>query len=121
MRELGDISESAHREFANHLLKVPTIYTVWPQMYEYLVNELKILNYKWDITSSLSSRDIGKKLKKYLEKHKDEKFLILVKWSQNTIYTEEVLAEMLPKSEHKKLPRQSESWKAKKEEFFKGV
>lgn len=121
MRELGDISDLAHRELAHHLLKVPTIYTVWPQMYEYLVPELKSLWYTWTLTSSLSARDIGKKLKKFLTENPWEKYIILFKGSQNTIYTEEVLAELLPKSEHKKLPRQSEAWKTKKEEFFRGV
>ncbi|MCH8518846.1 hypothetical protein LAT59_03745 [Candidatus Gracilibacteria bacterium] len=121
MRELGDISEEAHRDIAEHLYKTDAIYTVGPLMYEYLIPELKNIKYKGSITSSLSARDIGKKLKKYLKNNNTEKYLILFKGSQNTIYTEEALAELLIKSEYKKLPRQSKAWKAKKEEFFREV
>jgi hypothetical protein len=43
------------------------------------------------------------------------------KGSQNTIFTEEALALLLSPEDQKNLPRQSEDWKGKKEEFFKGV
>jgi len=56
-----------------------------------------------------------------LSEHSDERYIILFKGSQNTIYTEEALSELLPKSEHKKLPRQEKFWKQKKEVFFRGV
>ena len=121
MRELWDLSEESHKELASHLRNVDNIYTVWPLTYEYLVPELHALWYKGNIVSSLSSRDIWKKLKKYLKNTKLEKYMILFKGSQNTIYTEEALAELLPKSEHKKLPRQELYWKQKKEVFFQGV
>ena len=121
MRELGDVAEEAHRELAPQLKKVDVLYTVWPLMYEYLISELHTLWYAWNLTSSLSARDIWMKLKTYLSKHSDEKYIILFKGSQNTIYTEEALAELLPKSEHKKLPRQEKYWKQKKEMFFNEV
>ena len=121
MRELWDITEEAHRELASYLHKVDSIFTIWPLSYEYLVSELHTIWYDGKITSSLSARDIWKKLKKILNKAWDEKYLILFKGSQNTIYTEEALAELLPKSEHKKLPRQEKYWKQKKEMFFNEV
>ena len=68
--------------------------------------------------SSLSSWEVGKHLKKYLEENKDEKYIILFKGSQNTIFVEEALRENLSVENQKKLPRQSESWRKKKEEFF---
>ena len=121
MRELGDLTEESHRCIAQSLMRVKRVYTVWPLSYEYLISELHLLWYTWKITSSLSAREIGKKLKKFLEKSSEEKYIILFKGSQNTIYTEEALAELLPKSEHKKLPRQEKYWKQKKEIFFNEV
>ena len=121
MRELWDMAEQSHKAIASYLKGMHAIYTVWPLMYEYLVPELKNSTYNWEIISSLSSRDIGKKLKKYIKDNNSQKYLILFKGSQNTIYTEEALAQILPKSQHKKLPRQSISWKTKKEKFFKEV
>ena len=58
-------------------------------------------------------------LKKFLE-NTDEKYVILFKWSQNTIFTEEVLKAILEnKADEKNLVRQSWDWIEKKEKFFK--
>jgi len=57
-------------------------------------------------------------LKKYLE-NTDEKFVILFKGSQNTIFTEEALKEVLLNTEDKaRLVRQSDDWIEKKNNFF---
>lgn len=90
-------------------------------MYQNLIPEMKDAGFKGEIFSSLSSREIGQKLKMFLQEHMEKKFIILFKGSQNTIFTEEALAIFLTKQEQAKIPRQSLSWKEKKEDFFKRV
>ena len=47
-----------------------------------------------------------------MEEHKDEKFIILFKWSQNTIFLEEAIKEVLKnKEDEKELVRQESYWK----------
>jgi UDP-N-acetylmuramyl pentapeptide synthase len=121
MRELWVVSEFAHKSIAEKILNASAIFTVWPQMYEYLKPELEIKKYQWFLKSGLSSREIWKNVKKYLKDNQDTQYIILFKWSQNTIFTEEALACLLTQTEQKKLPRQSISWKQKKEMFFKSV
>lgn len=118
MREIGGLSESAHRELVPLVKGADLILTVGPQMYQHFIPELTASSYTWDIHSSLSSREIGKYLKKYLSIHSDEKYLILFKWSQNTIFIEEALSEILTSPQQRSLIRQSESWKKKKDTFF---
>jgi hypothetical protein len=56
-----------------------------------------------------------------LRDNSENKYVILFKGSQNTIFTEEALAPQLLVSTQKNLPRQSEDWKYKKDEFFKSL
>ncbi len=118
MREIGDIVPEAHSSLASFVWDASAIFTVWPYMYEYLVPELKKSSFKGGIHSSLSSREIWAKLKKYLKENSQDKYIVLVKWSQNTIFTEEALALQLIPSQQKNLPRQTEDWKRKKDQFF---
>jgi UDP-N-acetylmuramoyl-tripeptide--D-alanyl-D-alanine ligase len=121
MRELGSNTPQAHMDLALYVSFSTGIFTVWPHMYEYLKPELESKKYLWFLKSSLSSREIGKLLKKYLKEHSSQQYIILFKGSQNTIFTEEALAQLLTQSEQKKLPRQTADWKLKKEKFFKGL
>jgi UDP-N-acetylmuramyl pentapeptide synthase len=116
MRELGNPQE-AHRELAFELIDFSHIFTVGPNIYEYMIPELKKIGYRGSFTSSLSSRDVGQKLKNFLDTS-EQKYLIVFKGSQNTIFIEEALAVLLSPEDQKKLPRQSYDWKQKKEAFF---
>lgn len=118
MRELWENSEHAHRWLVSALLDADFIFTVWPEMKAYVVSELLKNNFKWLLKDFTSSREAGKELKTYLESI-GNKSVVLLKWSQNTIFTEEALKELLEdEADKKQLVRQSDFWMRKKEEFF---
>lgn len=121
MREIGDIKKEAHENIASYILDAAVIFTVGLEMYQYMLPKLKELWYRGELHSSLSSREIGKKLKAFLKEHSQKEYIILVKGSQNTIFTEEVLAPHLTPTQQKNLPRQSEDWKKKKDMFFRSL
>lgn len=80
---LGDMRElehpkQAHEMLALELFDYAAIFTVGPNMYEYLIPELKKSGFQGDILSSLSSRDIGQKLKDFLDSS-FQKYLVLFK------------------------------------------
>lgn len=121
MREIGDAVEKAHTNIVSLMTDAIAVFTVGPYMYEYFVPELKNSSFSGELHSSLSSREIGLKLRKYLRENTDSKYLILFKGSQNTIFTEEALAAQLTPTQQKNLPRQTKDWKRKKDEFFKSL
>jgi len=121
MREIGDAQQSAHEELPELIKDAAAIMLIWPDMYSYALPKLTEQNFSGDIHSSLSAREVWEYLKKYLREHSENKYVILFKGSQNTIYTEEALAPQLTKAQQKNLPRQSEDWKRKKDEFFKSL
>ncbi len=121
MRELGASSQQAHESLLEYVQEAEALFTVGPQMYSFLIPALQVSGFRGEIHSSLSSREIGKKLKKYLKDHAATSYIILFKGSQNTIFTEEALAPFLTPTEQKNLPRQSEDWKQKKDEFFRSL
>jgi hypothetical protein len=76
-------------------------------------------NYEEVLVHSLSAVEIGKKLKKHIN-NSTEKYIILFKGSQNTIFTEEALKKvLLDEDDSKMLVRQEKDWLQKKELFFK--
>ncbi len=113
MRELWSNSEKSHKELANSLLNADFVVTVWIETMKYLLPELdwrvnSIRNYKL-------SKDAWIFINNLLLENKQDKFLILFKWSQNTIFTEEALKEVLLNELDKKaLVRQSNEWLKKK-------
>ena len=114
MRELWDISASCHKDLGHELEDTDLVYTVGSEMKKYL--ELA------DKQSFVSSRQAGKSLVKKIKENKAQKYIILVKWSQNTIFTEEAIKELLAdKKDVKKLVRQSDDWMKRKEIFFKSL
>lgn len=121
MREIGDMTQISHENLAKRVLDAKAIFTVWPEMYKYFVPKLSELWFSGELHSALSSREIGKKLKSFLKSHSEETYIILFKGSQNTIFTEEALAELLTPSQRKSLVRQSPDWMRKKEKFFRGL
>ncbi len=121
MREIWQNSATIHQEFSEEIKQFDVLFLVGPQMYQYALSALKEAWFTGEIHASLSSRDIWKKLKKYLRDDIQNAHVVLVKWSQNTIFTEEALAPQLTPTQQKNLPRQSESWQQKKDKFFQNV
>ncbi len=121
IREIGEVSSSVHKSLAKLLYESELVCTVGPEMYTYLVWALHWENYQWQIYSSLSSREVWKYIKKYLRENQQEKYIVLFKGSQNTIFIEEALALQLSHRQRKNLPRQSENWQQKKEAFFQSL
>lgn len=118
MRELGQNAETSHTSLVPYLLDADFIFTVWPEMKTYVASELLKNNFRGLLKNFSSSREAGKELKIYLESI-GNKSIILFKGSQNMIFTEEALKEVLDnESDRRKLVRQSSDWLEKKEEFF---
>ncbi len=118
MRELGDYTEQEHRLLAWIISQVADFAVlVWESMELYAYDELGKVGYpKEKMLVFRSSQDAGKKIKEIIEGNKEEKFIVLFKWSQNTIFMEESLKQvLLDKEDGKKLIRQSEFWMGKKE------
>jgi len=108
MRELWKDSDKLHKKIGKTLDKYDLVYTVWKEMKKNLKKE----------NSFLSSKEAWLKLKDFL-KISNDKYLILFKWSQNTIFIEEALKQVL---ENEKdaivLVRQSNYWMKQKELCF---
>lgn len=106
MRELWNYSEQKHKEIAR-ILKDQEVLTVWEKFKKYC-----------DVENFKNSKLLWKYLKDYLEKS-DDKYIILFKWSQNTIFLEEAIKQVLKdKNDILKLVRQDEIFMNKKEVFF---
>jgi UDP-N-acetylmuramoyl-tripeptide--D-alanyl-D-alanine ligase len=126
MRELGNETESLHKRLAEEIVELLPhkseniqFFLVWPYMREHV---LPILDKRFTVTSSLSSREVGHGVKKILSKASQKSSIVYVKWSQNTIFLEEAIEVLLKNpSDTIKLCRQSPEWKRKKEEFFKSL
>ena len=115
MRELWEeISKNEHEKLYNNVKKADLIYTVWKEM-QYLVDILKTHTYKWILNNYKNSTKAWIDLKKYLDENKKIKHIVLFKWSQNTIYIEEALKQILKnKEDEARLVRQSNDWMNKK-------
>ncbi len=124
MRELGADTEKIHIQLATEiaesyqsLWEYVRFYLVWPHMQKYVA---PILGMNFHTEVFFSSRDAWNTVLRYLDSSESpEKNIIFVKWSQNTIFLEEAIEILLENREDtKKLCRQSEDWKRKKEDFF---
>jgi UDP-N-acetylmuramoyl-tripeptide--D-alanyl-D-alanine ligase len=114
MREIWDKTELHHSTMWNNIKYADFVFTVWESMKKYF-------NYDWNTQKYLSSRILWNDLKKILETTTD-KYIILFKWSQNTIFTEEALKQVLKnKRDEKILVRQDDYWLKTKENFFKTI
>lgn len=124
MRELWAYTESLHQSLASYILeKVDQkhdveFFLVGPSMKKYV---FPLLQSKYPVYHSLSSRKLGKDIAQLLEKKKIPT-IIYVKWSQNTIFLEEGIKAFLSHaSDEDFLCRQTKEWKKKKSEFFKKI
>jgi len=115
MRELGDLTEKEHRllawyvqQSANHIVLIGNY------MENYLKDELlKIGSTEKDFNLCKNSKEVWKFVDKFLS-DSDEKWIILIKGSQNTIFLEEATKALLSdKSDEKYLTRQSK-WRLDK-------
>ena len=119
MRELWVHTKKAHKNLAKYVSEASVILTVWKDMKKYFAPEIEKSNKSILIKSFISSKKAWSCLKNILEKDK-ENYIILFKWSQNTIFTEEALKEVLEnKNDSKLLVRQNNFWMNKKHEYFK--
>jgi UDP-N-acetylmuramoyl-tripeptide--D-alanyl-D-alanine ligase len=107
MRELWDFSYDKHKEIFDILRDKWEIITIWDETKK---------AFKW-IKNFKNSKKLGFYLKDFLTKSSD-KYIILFKWSQNTIFLEEAIKEILKNKEDiKHLPRQENYWIKKKFTF----
>ena len=117
MRELGEISPTKHLELNDYIIEADGIYCIWEEIMP-LHEAITVQSFEWELGLFKKSNEAWISLKKYLEST-DEKYVILFKWSQNTIFTEEALKEVLLNPDDKyNLVRQSEDWLDKKNKFF---
>jgi len=121
MRELWEFSEDEHRLLASSVLGVADkVITVGPEMQEYLVRELRLCNFEWEVFTFLKSTEAWEKALAIIEDNPEDKYLVLFKGSQNTIFTEEAIKLVLKNpQDEEKLCRQSRDWMNKKNKFFK--
>ena len=117
MRELGDLTEKEHRLLAGYVHQsADQICLVGESMYNYLFDELEKT---WVEKSTVKTEKNSKKLWIWIVdflKRSDEKWIILFKWSQNTIFLEEAVKQVLANKEDEKyLTRQSEWWMERKQ------
>jgi len=120
MRELGISSKQAHIDVAKTISNnFDYIYLVGKEV-KYTMNEL-IAKYKVNddkIYISNSSRETGKLLKEKISTGD----LIIVKGSQNTVFLEECIKEILRNSQDTKLLcRQGEYWNKTKDKYFNNI
>jgi len=117
MRELWVTSPSKHLELNDSVIYADGIYCIWQEIMP-LHEALQVQSFEWPLELFRKANEAWIALKKYLE-NTDEKYIILFKWSQNTIFTEEVLKAVLKNpADIQKLVRQSPDWLEKKNTFF---
>lgn len=110
MREVWEESERLHENLFEYTKFKWWIVSVWKETWKYFKKHL------WNFQKST---DAGKFIENYIWSQED-KFVILFKWSQNTIFLEEAIKEiLLDKSDEKKLIRQEEYRMKIKKNFFK--
>jgi UDP-N-acetylmuramoyl-tripeptide--D-alanyl-D-alanine ligase len=116
MRELGKESKQEHQNLAEKAVKsADKIVTVGPEMKKYFVPKTEKINKNMSVKAFNTAGQAADYLKKNLEGQE----IILVKGSQNTIFLEIVVNQLMAdKSQAKKLLcRQSEYWEEKKDKF----
>ncbi len=121
MRELGDLTEKEHRLLAGYVHQsADQICLVGESMYNYLLDELEKT---WVEKSTVKTEKNSKKLWIWIVdflKRSDEKWIILFKWSQNTIFLEEAVKQVLANKEDERyLTRQSEWWMERKSYLYR--
>lgn len=113
MRELWEYAKTEHENLAQMVKNITQeIYIVWQSMKDYFLPIFpESIHFE-------NSKLLWAFLKEKLEKT-SQKYLILFKWSQNTIFMEEALKQILVHENDKnKICRQENFWIEKKQKFF---
>jgi len=121
MRELGDLTEREHRMIAGYVSQVADrVILVGKYMTDYLADELEKVGYdKKNIEKFYDANIAGKHIQNLLKAPGDE-YLVVCKWSQNTIFLEEAVKHFLLNPEdQQELTRQSDWRLSKKKKYFK--
>ena len=123
MRELWDFTESEHRKICAYLQSVADrIFLVWNSTKFFVIDELSKI---WYDMSKVKHFDSSLELGKFVIEDKDFIKLhpfVFIKWSQNTIFLEEVVKVLLAdKKDIKYLVRQSNWWMKKKNSYFSNI
>ena len=109
MRELWKEAEKEHIKLYNEIKSGDLVISIWQETKSY---------FPWDVTNYASPIDAGKHVRRVLEGY-DDKYIILFKWSQNTIFAEEALKQVLANKEDEKfLVRQDENWMKQKQIYL---
>ncbi len=121
MRELGDFEEQEHRLLAWPVSQIAdVVVAVGTNSVNHFSDELRKIWYPSEqIFPYLSSVLAGEKIKEIIKENSHQNYIVVFKWSQNTIFLEEAVKVNLADSEkRKKLPRQSKRWLSTKKKFF---
>ena len=122
MRELGDLTESEHRQLAWYVSQSSDqLFLLWKSMHDFLADELEKIWATNNLTICKTLKELNNTVESKLRWRTNKAPVILVfKWSQNTIFLEESVKHFLKsKNDEKLLTRQSEFWMKKKEKFLK--
>ncbi|AHB40995.1 UDP-N-acetylmuramoyl-tripeptide-D-alanyl-D-alanine ligase [candidate division SR1 bacterium RAAC1_SR1_1] len=123
MRELGDFTEREHRLLAAYVSQVADrIFLIGEQMTSVMADELNKIGYEpskmYRFSNCLETSSILKKMLANKE-FEDNAPLLVLKGSQNTIFLEETVKELLKnKDDARFLTRQSKWWLRKKKRCF---
>ncbi len=108
MRELWDNSLAQHKKIFQYASRFWQVISVWKETKKSFWDHL--WNFKYSSEAWLF-------LKNYI-KNKSDKYIILFKWSQNTIFVEEALKQVLKNdSDINNLVRQDDFWIQKKKNY----
>ncbi|MDC0506054.1 Mur ligase family protein [Candidatus Gracilibacteria bacterium] len=140
MRELGKQSSKQHKIVYRAAAKKSCfVLSVGPESKQYFKEADSSNDYPTVLKSYISAKDAGEKAAKLIDrecsKHlegkltkkeklkvKKDKYIILFKGSQNTIFTEEAIVPLLQNSDDEKLlSRQEPYWKEAKAFFFRNI
>lgn len=117
MRELGPLAAQAHKEIIDLVSQIADeVFLVGPLMREYVLPGL--LQRGIPTHSALASLGVGDEIRSKLKLTSDD--ILLIKGSQNTIYLEQVVLELMAEPERalSLLCRQSEHWDKVRNAYF---
>lgn len=117
MRELWDKTEKDHKELIPLITEADFIVTVGEETKKYIFKEMIKLEYDKPLENFRYSKHAGEYIKNNLLPKKD-KWIVLFKGSQNTIFMEEAIKVLLSDKDKKKLVRQSDEWKIQKKWYM---
>ena len=115
MRELWDLTEKEHRLLAWYVQwSADHVVLLWNSMHNYLADEIQKIGFsKENLTLCHSYHEVWKRVDNFLKDSKDE-WIVLIKWSQNTIFLEEATKALLKDKKDAELLTRQSAWRLKK-------